>query len=84
MPEARGVVVALEDVGLEQGVFRDPGKGVQPKTEIPQLPWVHAMWQQARNFVDAVAGKRPTMCTAGDALEDIRLAREYIRMMKGQ
>lgn len=65
-------------------VFRDPGKGVQPKTEIPQLPWVHAMWQQARNFVDAVAGKRPTMCTAGDALEDIRLAREYIRMMKGQ
>ncbi len=65
-------------------IYRDPGKGVQPKAEIPQLPWVHAMWQQARNFVDAVAGKRPTMCTAEDALEDIRLAREYIRLMKGK
>jgi predicted dehydrogenase len=65
-------------------VFRDPGKGVQPKTEIPQLPWVHAMWQQALNFVDAVAGTRPPLCSAEDALEDIRLAREYIRLFKGR
>jgi hypothetical protein len=65
-------------------IFRDPGNGVQPKTEIPQLPWVHAMWQQAQNFVDAIAGKRPTMCTAVDALEDIKLAREYIRIHTGK
>jgi predicted dehydrogenase len=65
-------------------IFRDPGKGVQPRLEIPQLPWVHAMWQQARNFVDAVAGKSPTLCTAEDALEDIRLAREYIRLNLGK
>ncbi len=65
-------------------IFRDPGNGVQPRTEVPQLPWVHAMWRQARNFVDAVAGRRPTMCTAGDALEDLRLAREYIRLLKGK
>lgn len=65
-------------------IMRDPGNGVQPKTEIPQFPWVHAMWQQAQNFVDAVAGKRPTLCTAEDALEDIRLAREYIRLFKGK
>ncbi|MCG3148867.1 MAG: Inositol 2-dehydrogenase/D-chiro-inositol 3-dehydrogenase [Verrucomicrobiae bacterium] len=65
-------------------IFRDPGKGVTPKTEIPQLPWVHAMWQQATNFVAAVAGKQPTMCSAEDALADIQLAREYIRLKTGK
>ena len=65
-------------------MFRDPGKGAQPKTEILQLPWVHAMWQQARNFVAAIQGKAPTLCTAEDALEDLKLAREYIRIWKGK
>lgn len=65
-------------------IFRDPGDKTTPKTEIPQLPWVHAMWQQATNFVAAVAGQRPTMCPAEDALEDIKLAREYIRLKLGQ
>jgi predicted dehydrogenase len=65
-------------------IFRDPNKDTTPKTEIPQLPWVHAMWQQATNFVAAVAGKRPTMCPAEDALEDIKLAREYIKLKLGK
>jgi predicted dehydrogenase len=63
-------------------IFRDAG-GAPPKTEMPQLPWVHAMWQQARNFVDAVAGRRPPMCGADDALADLRLARDYIRLHTG-
>lgn len=61
-------------------IMRDPGNGVQPRIEIPQLPWVHAMWQQAQNFVDAVAGLRPPISNAADALADIQLAREYIRL----
>lgn len=65
-------------------IFRDPDKKTTPKTEIPQLPWVHAMWQQATNFVEAIAGKRPSMCTAEDALADIRLAREYILLKTGK
>ncbi len=65
-------------------IFRDPGNGIQPKTEIPQLPWVHSMWQQAQNFVAAVQDKIPTLCTAEDALEDLRLAREYIRLKTGK
>jgi predicted dehydrogenase len=65
-------------------IFRDPGKGVTPRTEIPQLPWVHAMWQQARNFVAALRGERPPMCTAEDALADIQLARAYIRLKTGK
>lgn len=65
-------------------IFRDPANGVQPRTEIPQFDWVGAMWQQARNFVAAIEGKITTSCTAEDALEDIRLAREYIRIWKGK
>ncbi len=65
-------------------LFRDPGQGVVPVTSEPQMPWVHAMWQQARNFVAAIQGKVPTLCTATDALEDIKLAREYIRIWKGK
>ncbi len=65
-------------------IFRDPGNGVTPKTEIPQMPWAGAMLQQAHNFVAALQGTRPPTCTAQDALEDIRLAREYIRVWKGK
>ena len=65
-------------------LFRDPGNGVTPKTEIPQMPWAGAMLQQARNFVAALQGKQPPVCTAQDALEDIRLAREYVRLWKGR
>jgi predicted dehydrogenase len=65
-------------------IFRDPGHGATPRTEAPQMPWVGAMWQQARNFVAAVQGKQPPVCSAADALEDLRLAREYIRLWKGK
>jgi len=51
---------------------------------VPQMPWVGAMWQQARNFVAALQGSQPPMCTAEDALEDLRLARAYIHLWKGR
>lgn len=65
-------------------IFRDPDKETTPRTETPQMPWVHAMWQQAANFVAAVAGERPTLCAAEEALADIQLAREYIRLKLGR
>ncbi|MBI3985422.1 MAG: Gfo/Idh/MocA family oxidoreductase [Lentisphaerae bacterium] len=65
-------------------IFRDPGKGATPKTEIPQMPWTGAMLQQARHFVAAIQGKMPTLCTATEALDDLKLAREYIRIWKGK
>lgn len=64
--------------------FRDPGQGATPQTVIPQLPWVHAMRQQAMNFVAAIQGDLRPPCEAAEALEDLRLAREYIRLMTGQ
>ncbi len=64
-------------------IFRDPGNGVTPMTETPTMPWVHAMRQQAINFCDAIRGVRAPMCTAAEALEDLRVARQYIRLLKG-
>ncbi len=64
-------------------VLRDPGIGARPETSVPQLPWVHAMRQQAINFLAAVRGERPPTCGADEALEDLKIAREYLRLLKG-
>ena len=65
-------------------VFKDAGDGAPTHTEI-QMPWVGAMWQQARNFVESVKGKRNVACcTPEDALEDLKFARAFIKLWKGK
>jgi predicted dehydrogenase len=64
-------------------LFRDPGQGATPQTVVPQLPWVHAMKQQAINFVRAIKGEIKPLCQAAEAMEDLQMAREYIRLWKG-
>ena len=63
--------------------FADAGNGKMPTTTLPQLPWVHAMRQQASDFVAAIQGKRKPPCEAAEALEDLKVAQEYIRLWKG-
>jgi len=63
-------------------VYSDPGQGSTPQRTAPQLPWVHAMRQQAINFVRAVRGEVPPMTTAEEALEDLRVARQYIDLLQ--
>jgi predicted dehydrogenase len=65
-------------------LFKDPGKGAAPTTVEPQLPWIHAMRQQALNFVAAVKGERPPTCAADEALEDLKVARQYLRFHCGK
>jgi len=65
-------------------IFRDPGKGATPQTIVPQLPWVHAMRQQAFNFVKAIRQGGNPLCEAHEALEDLKNAREYIRLLRGK
>jgi predicted dehydrogenase len=64
-------------------ILADPGQGAEPRTIIPQLPWVHAMRQQAINFCAAIRGESAPPCQAEEALEDLRVAREYIRLYRG-
>ncbi|HTL52407.1 MAG TPA: gfo/Idh/MocA family oxidoreductase, partial [Planctomycetota bacterium] len=64
--------------------LRDPGDGVTPTVERPQLPWVHAMRAQAENFIKVVRKEAAPPCEAEEALEDLLLAREYIRLLTGK
>jgi len=64
-------------------VFRDPGEQSIPQTCVPQLPWTGAMRQQAMNFVRAIKGEIRPPCEAREALEDLKIAREYIRLVRG-
>lgn len=62
-------------------IFEDPGDGATPVTTAPQLPWTHAMRQQALHFLAAIRGERAPMCDAAAALEDLRVARHCIGAM---
>jgi predicted dehydrogenase len=65
-------------------IYVDPGAGATPMQSSPTLPWIHAMRQQAMNYVAAVRGDRPPMCDATEAMEDLKVAREYIRLRYGK
>lgn len=64
--------------------YSDPSRGRAPVKEEPTLPWIDAMRSQAQNFVDAVLGRARPRCEAPEALEDLRVARDYIRLMRGE
>ncbi len=64
-------------------VFKDPGgDGATPQTIRPDLPWRHAMKNQALAFIQAVRGEAPAPCLAEEALEDLKIARDYLRLLK--
>ena len=63
-------------------IYRDPGGDGTPYRDSPQLPWVHAMRQQAIHFVNAIQGETTPLCEAVEALEDLKTATEYIRLWK--
>lgn len=63
-------------------ILRDGRAGARPETVRPQLPWVGAMRQQAVNFVRAIRGECPPPCDAAEALEDLKVARDYIALLK--
>jgi predicted dehydrogenase len=63
-------------------VMRDDGKS-PPTTVQPTLPLRSAMRSQAINFLAAVRGERPAPCVAKDALEDLKVARDYIKLVFG-
>lgn len=65
-------------------VYSDPGEVATPQRISPTLPWIHAMRQQAMNFIEVCQGKRKPLCDAAEAVEDLKAAREYIKLRYGQ
>jgi predicted dehydrogenase len=63
-------------------MLRDPGHGVAPEITVPVLPAVHAMRQQASNFLAAIRGERRPPCEAAEALDDLLVARDYLRLWR--
>jgi predicted dehydrogenase len=61
-------------------VMQDNGKG-SPSYFQPVMPNMSAMRKQALNFIAAAQGTRPAPCIAKEALEDLKLAEDYIRFM---
>ncbi|THF76709.1 Gfo/Idh/MocA family protein [Cohnella fermenti] len=62
-------------------IMKDNGKE-PPSYECPVMPNRSAMRQQAMNFIAAVQGLRPAPCESKEALEDLKLARDYILLMQ--
>lgn len=62
-------------------VMKDNGKDI-PSTNYPHMPKLAAMKNQAQNFLLAVRGERPAPCESKEALEDLKIARDYIRLFK--
>lgn len=65
-------------------ILRDPGHGKPPETIFPSLPWVHAMRQQATQFLRAIRGETPPLCQASEAMEDLHIALQYISLRFGK
>ena len=63
-----------------------PGKvtaftdGDEPRKIIPALPPEGAMRAQAKNFLRAIKGEIEPPCEAREALEDLKVAREYLKL----
>ncbi len=64
-------------------IYSDPGDGAAPERIQPVMPWIHAMRQQAVNFVKVCRGEIAPPCAAEEAVEDLRVARDYIRLRFG-
>lgn len=66
-------------------VYHDPRTpGSVPTRTQPTLPWIHAMRGQAMAFVSAIKGERKPPCQATEAMEDLKVAREYLRLFTGK
>jgi predicted dehydrogenase len=64
-------------------ILRDPGNNKTPETIFPQMPSIHAMRRQAMNFIAVVRDGAKPPCEATEAIEDLKVSREYIKLLKG-
>ena len=65
-------------------ILKDAGDGGAPETTVAHLPSVDAMRQQAINFLKVCRAEIAPPCDAAEATEDLRVARDYFRLLKGE
>jgi predicted dehydrogenase len=61
-------------------IYSDPGDSQMPQRISPVMPWVHAMRQQAINFVQVCQGRMAPPCNVNEAVNDLKVVDEYIRL----
>lgn len=64
-------------------IFRDNRKLGEGGSFRPELPHEHAMRTQAKNFLRFIRGEAPAPCGAAEALEDLRVARSWLKHFRG-
>jgi len=69
--------LAVNRTGRVEVYLDRDGEG-DPYRKIPSLPWIDAMRQQAVNFVRVCRGEMDPPCDAREALEDLRVSRNYV------
>ena len=61
-------------------LYSDP-EGGMPQSVTPNLPNVHAMRNQACNFIKEVNGQATGLCRANDAVKDLVTMRDYLNQL---
>ncbi|MHB1152764.1 MAG: Gfo/Idh/MocA family protein [Eubacteriales bacterium] len=62
-------------------VYEDNGKKPTPITWSPTLPHVHAMKNQAQNFVNYIRNGKCVPCDSFEAVKDLQMAKDYIDLL---
>lgn len=65
----------------ELTAYEDAGNGVQPRETHFVQPHLHAMRNQAMQFIKAIRGEATTLCTPRDAIADMKSARQFIDLL---
>jgi predicted dehydrogenase len=64
-----------------EATFFEDIKGQTPRKWSPILPPVHAMRNQAIQFLKAIRGETTALCTPEHALADLKTARQYLDLL---
>jgi predicted dehydrogenase len=62
-------------------VYEDNGQQSTPIKWSPTLPHIHAMRNQAMNFIKFIKGEKDAKCTSEEAVKDLELAKQYIEII---
>ncbi len=63
-------------------IMEDNGKHSTPITWSPTLPHVHAMKNQAQNFVNFIRSGTKVPCDSIEAIKDLQMAKDYIDLLQ--